>query len=356
MVSERGLDVLRVIVTDYVQTREPVGSKSIVDRHSFGVSAATIRNDMAHLEEEELIVAPHTSSGRIPTDKGYRVFVDKLADHRPLRAAQKVAIKRFLSESADLDDALVRTARLLSQLTNQVAVVQYPSLAKNCVRHIELVELSPLRIVSVLITDNGVVEQRNIDIAPYTDAVGLHGTGLWLPELRDQLLAAVRDLDMAAAAHKTREIRDTIARRVQSRENLSGIEAQQLTVLDVIIEQITINRSDRMVLAGTANLVRTEIDFNKSLPPLLDAIEEQVILLKLFAELRLDQTGMAISIGRENEAFGLEETSVLSTDYESSAHSVSRLAVLGPTRMDYSANIAAVRAVARYLSRLFSEE
>ena len=130
MVSERSLEVLRAIVQDYVASREPVGSKSIVERHSFGVSAATIRNDMALLEEEELIAAPHTSSGRIPTDKGYRVFVDQLTDVRPLTAAQRQAIETFLGESSDLDEVLARTVRLLSQLTNQLALVQYPCFAQ----------------------------------------------------------------------------------------------------------------------------------------------------------------------------------------------------------------------------------
>src|SRR3954466_11384590 len=106
MVSERSLEVLRVIVEDYVASREPVGSKAIVERHSFGVSAATIRNDMAQLEEEELIAAPHTSSGRIPTDKGYRVFVDQLTELRPLSSAQRTAIETFLGESSDLDELL----------------------------------------------------------------------------------------------------------------------------------------------------------------------------------------------------------------------------------------------------------
>lgn len=356
MVSERGLDVLRAIVTDYVESREPVGSKSIVDRHSFGVSAATIRNDMAQLEDEELIVAPHTSSGRIPTDKGYRVFVDRLADRRPLSAAQKQAIERFMAESADLDDVLSRTVRLLSHLTNQVAVVQYPSLAKNRVRHLELVALSPSRVLSVLIADNGVVEQRSIELrldpAQHTEAPIVEAA---LHELRDRVLATVGGLDLAAAAEKVRGMLGETLVGSPSRA-ATGIPSIDAQLLEVVAEQIAANRSDRIVMAGTANLVRTENDFSRNLPPLLDAIEEQVVLLKLFAELELDQTGMGISIGRENEAFGLEETSVLSTGYESSARSVSRLAVLGPTRMDYSGNIAAVRAVARYLSRMFGED
>ncbi len=173
MVSQRSLEVLRVIVQDYVESREPVGSKSIVDRHSFGVSAATIRNDMAMLEDEELIVAPHTSSGRVPTDKGYRVFVDQLADLRPLTAAQRQAIETFLGGSADLDDVLARSVRLLSTLTNQVALVEYPSLATSHVRHVELVPLSPSRLVTVVITDSGRVEQRVVDVPAQLDEVFL---------------------------------------------------------------------------------------------------------------------------------------------------------------------------------------
>ena len=166
MVSERGLEVLRVIVQDYVASREPVGSKSIVDRHSFGVSAATIRNDMALLEEEELITAPHTSSGRVPTDKGYRVFVDQLSDLRPLSAAQRTAIETFLGDAVDFDDVLARTVRMLSQLTNQVALAQYPSFGTARVRHIEFVVLAPSRLMTVLITDTGAVP---LGLTPYEE-------------------------------------------------------------------------------------------------------------------------------------------------------------------------------------------
>ena len=160
MVSERGLEVLRAIVQDYVDTREPVGSKTIVERHAFGVSAATIRNDMAQLEDEELIVAPHTSSGRVPTDKGYRVFVDHLAELRPLSGAQRSAITSFLEGPGDLDDVLVRTVRALTHLTGQVALVQYPSFARANVTHVELVQLGGGRMLVIVVTDTGRVSQR----------------------------------------------------------------------------------------------------------------------------------------------------------------------------------------------------
>ena len=345
MVSDRSLEVLRVIVQDYVASREPVGSKSIVERHSFGVSAATIRNDMALLEEEELIAAPHTSSGRVPTDKGYRVFVDQLADLRPLSHAQRQAIETFLGQSVDLDDVLTRTVRLLSQLTHQVALVQYPSLSKSRVRHVEIVALTPRRLMTVFITDSGRVEQRLVDVPADVD------TEL-LATLRTRLNTALVGLGLADAAQML------VTMPEQFEHPVRPIVTQ---VVSSLIEQVAENRQDRLVMAGAANLVRTEEDFTGSIYPVLEAIEEQVTLLRLFGEAGIDGTviephGVAVSIGRENAEFGLGETSVLTSGYGATGAGVARLGVLGPTRMDYSNNMAAVRAVARYLTRLLGED
>ena len=204
MVSERGLEVLRVIVQDYVASREPVGSKSIVDRHSFGVSAATIRNDMALLEEEELITAPHTSSGRVPTDKGYRVFVDQLSDLRPLSAAQRTAIETFLGDAVDFDDVLARTVRMLSQLTNQVALAQYPSFGTARVRHIEFVVLAPSRLMTVLITDTGRVDQRLVE-------PGTTLTDDAVADLRARFNGELGGLALAEAATRLADIAGAVA-------------------------------------------------------------------------------------------------------------------------------------------------
>lgn len=339
VVSERSLEVLRVIVQDYVASREPVGSKSIVERHSFGVSAATIRSDMALLEEEELIAAPHTSSGRVPTDKGYRVFVDQLADLRPLTSAQRHAIEAFLGQSTDLDEVLARTVRLLSQLTHQVALVQYPSLSKSRIRHIELVSLSDVRLMTVLITDTGRVEQRLFDLPAGLDDE-------FLAELRAKLNAALGGHDLAKAAQILTTFPELFPH--DHRDVVSRISGS-------LIEQVAANRQDRLVMAGAANLVRTEEDFQGSILPVLEAIEEQVTLLKLFGEMEPDQHGMSVRIGSENASFGLGETSVLATGYTSSGGELARLGVLGPTRMDYSNNMAAIRAVARYVTRHLSE-
>ncbi len=340
MVSDRGLEVLRVIVQDYVASREPVGSKSIVERHSFGVSAATIRNDMALLEDEELITAPHTSSGRVPTDKGYRVFVDQLTDVRPLTTAQRGAIEAFLGQSVDLDDVLARTVRLLSQLTHQVALVQYPSLTSARVRHVELVPLTETRLMTVFITDSGRVEQRVLDVATPIDEV-------LVGELRAKLNSALGGLGLSDAAAKLVTFVDGFA---PERHPVVRQIAASLS------EQVLANKQDRLLMAGTANLARTEEDFSGSIYPVLEAIEEQVTLLRLFGEMEIEPGGVLARIGRENADYGLGETSVVTSGYSSTGGSVARLGVLGPTRMDYSNNMAAVRAVARYLSRLLGTE
>jgi heat-inducible transcriptional repressor len=339
MVSDRALHVLRAIVQDYVASREPVGSKAIVERHQFGVSAATIRNDMAQLEEEDLIAAPHTSSGRVPTDKGYRLFVDQLQDLRPLSSAQRQAIAAFLDQSVDLDDVFARTVRLLASLTNQVALVQYPSLGNARVRHVELVPMSATRLMTVFITDGGRVDQRIIELPAEADEV-------FVGELRAKINAALAGRSLADVSDLAPKLDEQFA--PDRRPAVS-------VVSDALLGHVDAHRSDRLVMAGAANLVRTEQDFVGSIYPVLEAIEEQVTLLKLFREMELDQHGVSARIGRENDE-ALRETAVVTSIYRVGSDQSATLGVLGPTRMDYSNNMAAVRAVARYVSRLLGEE
>ena len=339
MVSDRALQVLRAIVQDYVSSREPVGSKALVERHQFGVSSATIRNDMALLEEEELITAPHTSSGRVPTDKGYRLFVDQLAELRPLSAGQRQAITQFLDQSVDLDDVFARTVRLLSQLTNQVALVQYPTLGNARVRHVEFVPMTPTRLMTVFITDGGRVDQRIIELPLEADEAFVGELRAKVNALLDgRALVEVGDIAGGLGEQFAPERRDAVR-----------------VVAEALVGHVDAHRQDRLVMAGAANLVRTEGDFVGSVYPVLEAIEEQVTLLKLFSEMELDQQSVAARIGRENTE-ALSETAVVTSAYRMGAEQSARLGVLGPTRMDYSNNMAAVRAVARYVSRLLGED
>ena len=335
MISERSFEVLRAIVQDYVSTREPVGSKALLERHGFGVSSATIRNDMSILEEEGLIHAPHTSAGRVPTDSGYRVFVDRLNELKQLSGAERQAMETLLSGSADLDEILGRSVRMLSQLTNQVAMVQYPTLGKAKVRGFELVPVADTKVMVMLISDNGRIQQHVVELGAVID-LGV------LVRVRGQISELIVGLALSDVAKATSEV----AVNFEAKDR--GFVAAVILSLQ---DQVDANRQDKLVLAGTANLVRSELDFGGNLSPLLDAIEEQVVLLRLISEMEADQHGVSLLIGSENRIEGLSQASVLVSGYGAADESLAKVGVLGPTRMDYSTNISAVRAIARYLSK-----
>jgi heat-inducible transcriptional repressor len=337
VLDDRKLEVLRAIVEDFVSTNEPVGSKALAERHSLGVSPATVRNDMAALEDEGFITHPHTSAGRIPTDKGYRLFVDRLSQVKPLSGAERRAIQTFLEGAVDLDDVVRRSVRLLAQLTRQVAVVQYPSLSRSSVRHLEIVHLAPNRLLLVLITDTGRVEQRVVelpgvlsedDVVQLRQAFGsrLHGAPLV------DVPAALADLPDAAPV---------------------AIRPVLTSVMSVVLETLVEQPEERIAISGTANLTRSALDFPNTLRPVLEALEEQVVLLKLIGEVN-DPTTVHVKIGEENSVEGLRSTSVVTVGYGPEQAAYAGMGVLGPTRMDYAGSIGSVRAVARYVGELLA--
>lgn len=336
MQEERRLAVLRAIVEDYVATEEPVGSKALVERHSLNVSPATIRNDMAALEDEGYLAQPHTSAGRVPTDKGYRLFVDRLSTVKPTTTAERRAIASFLDGAVDLDDVVHRSVRLLAQLTRQVAVVQYPTLSRSTVRHVEIVALTPVRLLLVLILSTGRVEQRHVELDS---------------ELADDELAALRSrVNLAATGEVIGDAATALGALVQAPD----ADAATRAVVEALVEAMSDHRSDeRIVVGGTANLARFGDSFDTSIRPLLEALEEQVVLLKLLGEAT---TGGAVTvrIGAEGPYEELASTSVIATGYGPD-DALASLGIVGPTRMDYPGTMAAVRAVARYVSRILDE-
>jgi heat-inducible transcriptional repressor len=336
MIPERSLEVLRAIVQDFISSNQPVGSKALLDRHPLGVSAATIRNDMALLEEEQLITAPHTSSGRIPTEKGYRLFVDRLSEVKALSSAEKNAIENFLNQANDLDDVVERTARTLSSLTNALALVQYPSLGKSSVRHIELIPLSENRALLMLIADSGRVQQLQVESENAID---------------DELIQEIRGrLNGMLAGAQLSTVKSKLSQMAGEFSPQRRVFVER--VLEALISLVDANRQEKLVVSGAANLAKHDDDFSGELSRVLEAIEEQVVLLKLLDELHADQHGVGLRIGSELGVQGLSRASIVVTGYESRGTEVAKLGVVGPTRMDYSANIASVRAVARYLTRI----
>jgi heat-inducible transcriptional repressor len=335
--DERRFEVLRAIVADYVSNQEPVGSKALVERHNLGVSSATVRNDMAALEDEGYIAQPHTSAGRVPTDKGYRLFVDKLSEIKPLSVAEKRAIRSFLDGALDLDDVMRRSVRLLAQLTRQVAVIQVPTLSRAAVRHLEVLPITPSRLMLVLITDTGRVDQRIVELG---DVISEED----ISHLRGMLNQAMSGQRLTDASVRVAELPDEV------RQDLRD---PMLRVATVLIETLVEHPEERLVLGGTANLTRNITDFPGSLRQVLEALEEQVIVLKLLAASR-DPGRVLVRIGEENEAAEMRSTSVVSIGYGSRDNPLGGLGVVGPTRMDYPGTMAAVRAVANYVGEILT--
>lgn len=345
MLEDRRLAVLRAIVQDYVSTQEPVGSKALAERHRLGVSPATIRNDMAALEEDGLIAQPHTSAGRVPTDAGYRMFVDRLGAIKPMSGAERRAIETFLAGALDVDDVVQRSVRLLAQLTRQVAIVQYPILSSSTVRHIEVVPLTDTRVLLVLILSSGRVEQRSVELSAAVDAETL-------ADVRAHLHRAALGKRIAEASEALRGLRDDDAG-----EQVPAPERDAVAdVVGVLVEAMSDHRADeRIVVGGAANLASFGGDgFDTAVRPLLEALEEHVVLLRLIGEASTNPH-VTVRIGAEGPYTDLASTSVVASGYGPADGQRAALGVVGPTRMDYPGTMAAVRAVARYVSTILEE-
>ncbi len=336
MLDDRKLMILRAIVTDYVSSREPVGSQALVKRHNLQVSPATVRNDMAALEDEGYITQPHTSAGRIPTDKGYRLFVDRLSAVKPLSAAERRAITSFMAGAFDVDEVVRRAVQLLAQITRQVAIVQYPLISSATIRHIEVLRLATDRGLVMVVSSSGAVGQRIIPLADGGDER--------LIELRGRLAEVV-----VGATHR------------QAAERLSALTFDlppqdadlAAAVLDALIEILAEEADARVAVAGVPNLTRFGDQYETTVKPMLEALEEQVVLLHLLG----DSAGndVRVRIGRENPYEPLQAASVVASGYGDDDKLTGSLGIMGPTRMDYPAAIASVRAVARYVGRFLAE-
>ncbi|AKV55261.1 Heat-inducible transcription repressor hrcA [Bifidobacterium actinocoloniiforme DSM 22766] len=354
MAANRRMLVLRAVVEDYIRSQEPVGSGAVARDHKLGVSSATVRNDMAALEDEGYLVQPHTSAGRVPTQKGYRYFVDRLARMVPLSGAQRKAIDTFLSGSVSLDDALQRAARLLAQITGQVAVVASPSLAKSRLRRLELIGISGRALLVVVITDNGRVAQHTLSLHQDQDL----GEDL-LAKFSESLNKECRGMTLSKASERL-ETQSEQVHEAGSRRLLEGL-AQ---VLEGMADE---EESSGLYMAGRSQLTRRQTLTVAELAPLLDALEEQVVLMRLMSaqsELSRTHGGVSVAIGSETRTPGLLHASIVTSGYGHATGTdqwhegtngqgdgpIAFVGSIGPTHMDYTVTMSAVRAVAAYLT------
>ena len=338
-VGDRRAQILRALVSHYVTSGEPVGSKTLVERYRLGVSAATVRNELAALEEAGLIHQPHTSAGRIPTDAGYRFFVDRFAGDGKLSAKETSQVRSFFIEPRwELEDALRQTASLLSTITDHAAVVFAPTLDRSTVRHVDLVLLPGHRAMVVVVTDTGRVENHVIRVPDAIDDGALS-------RATEMLNRAVADLPLE-------KLPSTIAEELAR----FPLELREVVgeVAKVLAAELSQHDSDRVFLEGTSNIVDEHKFSNlETVRQVIEALEHRRLLLEVLADaFSIDQ--VSIRIGAENPLEEMQACAVISAPYSFEGTAIGSLGVVGPTRMDYRRTIAAVHEVASSLGRMLS--
>ncbi|CAN5709847.1 heat-inducible transcriptional repressor HrcA [soil metagenome] len=339
--DDRKSAVLLAVVRAYVRQGEPVGSRSVVEEAGLSVSAATVRSDMAVLEEAGYVTHPHTSAGRIPTDKGYRYFVDALrgqvSDDPEVSAEQEALLDDLLTGATDLEDLLRKATSALSRLTRFAGLVAAPALDRSRMKHIELVQLSPLTVLAVSIADTGRVSKRMIELADPIDDVDLQrvrhainsaATGLRGIEAPD----AIAGLS-AGAPSELAELIDRVADAVRS--GMQDVDG----------------RSAGLFVGGTAALAE-EGQFARleQVKGVYETLEEQVVVLQVLQDALAD-ADPGIRIGAELPLSELQACAIVATSYDAANDSEGQIGVLGPSRMDYRAALGSVRAVADTLER-----
>ena len=339
--NERSRNILGAIIEDFIETGEPVGSRAITRRHKMNLSPATVRNVMSDLEEAGFLYSPHTSAGRIPTEKGYRFYVDSLAHFREpgVLLEKEFAEGRFL-EGMGLEERLQRAGRILSATSSYAGIVSAPSFDGTVFRHIEFVKLSEQKILAILVSRSGAVQNKIVeslepissgDLEKITNFVNSRLTGLTIREVKELI---VREMAREKALY------DTLYRRAFL---LSQKALEDHPEADILIE-------------GASNILeQPEFADLERMKKLFRAFEQKNLLVKLLDQCR-GADGIRVFIGSEFDLVELEGCSLVTSTYTSVSGISGTLGVLGPSRMPYSAVIPLVYQSARLVSRFLEEE
>lgn len=333
MLNDRRRRVLRALVEEYVSSAQPVGSKTLVERYELGCSPATVRNELSILEETGFVVQPHISAGRMPTDTGYRDFVDRI-----LERAETVGVEPArLPHANEVDDLMRDTSALLTRLTDSLAVVLAPSVSLSRVKRVDLLSMAPRRALFVLITESGRVLNRHIELAESAS-----------PERLQQIERSLNAALLDKKAADIRPLRDALATPVEGGETFPDAELFA-SIVDEILDALDEADRDRLYHGGVpALLSQPEFHDSERALPLIESIEDGLALLDALSE-ALAKPGLSIRIGHENLRAEFGSVSIVATSYGCGS-SDGVVGIIGPTRMDYERTIAAVKAVADGLS------
>lgn len=333
MLDDRKTAILRAVVEEYIATAQPVGSAHIANSNEFAVSSATVRNDMAALEREGFLSHPHTSAGRIPTDKGYRFFVDNLVPNGTLGTLDQAKVGSFF-ESAHfrLEETLQRTSTLLTQLTNYASVVIGPSVEVAVVRSVQLVRLSSHHITVVVVLSNGVVENEQIEVGIDTSDEDISNANAKLQKMMSN--TPLRDV----AKHRT------------FNQKSFDVVAQ---LCERVFASLDRTRNDETFFVGGAAQMAEAFDAVEIVRNVLHTLEQQYVVVTLVRDML--NRGLSVAIGTEHGVEPLSACSVVLAPVIADGETVGTVGVLGPTRMNYPQALATVELVSDRLGRRLTE-
>lgn len=336
--NERRKCILRAITDVYIDTAEPVGSTTIARKHNLGISSATIRNEMASLEEEGYVYQPHTSAGRVPSDKGYRYYVDVLLEIPEVTSEEYKKINQLAEYRKEaIEKTIRRTTKLLAELTEYVSVAVIPEHRNATFRHIQLVPLDVHNILVILVVDPGFIENRV-----------LSSSRAFSPEQLDEI-----------SAYLNQQLRgkrgEALTKTLLSELNNIVPEARGLisSITDIIQSVLTDAKDDVVVVDGLLNILdQPEFQDLDRTKLVLSVLENRKVLSKVLSSLSRS-SGLTVQIGEENESPELKDFSLVTATYYHCGHNLGTIGLLGPTRMTYGRAMSLVKEVAMYLSELF---
>ena len=319
----KGLDdrkkrILQAVVQDYISSAEPVGSRTLARKYDLGVSSATIRNEMADLEMLGYLEHIHTSSGRIPSSKGYRLYVDSLLPVQPMSEEEKAVINKWYQNKVQqVDQVFQETAKIISRLTRNVSLVLAPQISQAAFRCMQFLPLDDHRVIAVLMTDAGFVENRIMEMpagAAFEDF---------------QRMAAV--INGCLAGHTLGAIQKSSPKQIQGESGDSGLYEPALQLINKALDS---QKKERLYLGGTTEMLEQPEFHNVDKVKDLLIMLEKDQLMKDILKAHLGD-GLTVSIGQENDYSGIKDCSIITATYHLDGELLGSMAVLGPTRMEY---------------------
>lgn len=339
-IEDRKIRILQAIINDYITTGEPVGSRTIAKRYDLGVGPATIRNEMADLEELGYLEQPHTSSGRIPSSKGYRLYVDKLMNTSELSLEEELKIKEYVINSAmyEVDKIVKQACTLLSELTNLTVVVQTPSVKQSFIKSIQLIKVDSSNLVSVIVADSGVIKNHRIRVSNMPE-------DYTLVRINEVLNSRLRNLTID-------EINLEVINDLKNQ--LVGFEELFNAILPALYETLKSNNSSGdVIVEGTTNIFNypeyNNIDKAKEILSLISNKDYVVELIEPKGDL-------TVKIGEENLFKEAKECSVISAEYSLDGRAIGNIGLIGPQRINYSKVIAIMAQVMKELNNTLSDQ